>query len=392
MDHRTALIACFLAPQACLAQYAVHELLLPPGADQSVVTAIGDDGRIVGSARLDSFQVAVTWATYDAEPQILGTLDGGHISEAVALTGGLVVGVSGRDCGRPGAFQWTSASGMSAIGPNGCSTLHPVDISSSGEVLLQIGEPQFPLVWSLGLGAPRMLETWGQPATVVSIDASGRVLGSSAHHPDGGGIVRAVQWDASGEGSLLDRLDPDASGIDEAAERNDAGVIVGRARLGSVTRAAVWEDASSEPIDAGEALGPTVRSHLLAINQAGQAVGGSALGAILWTRAGGAVELATMVDQTGDGWELHSAQDINDAGIIVGNGANPGGRPGAFALVEGGGACPADLDADGELTIFDFLAFQNLFDSGDPQADFDGDGELTLFDFLAFQNAFDAGC
>ncbi len=55
-------------------------------------------------------------------------------------------------------------------------------------------------------------------------------------------------------------------------------------------------------------------------------------------------------------------------------------------------ACPADLDGDGELTIFDFLAFQNLFDLMDPAADFDGDGELTIFDFLAFQNAFDLGC
>jgi hypothetical protein len=54
--------------------------------------------------------------------------------------------------------------------------------------------------------------------------------------------------------------------------------------------------------------------------------------------------------------------------------------------------CRADLDADGQLTIFDFLQFQNLFDAGDLEADFDGDGELTLFDFLAFQNAFDAGC
>jgi len=54
--------------------------------------------------------------------------------------------------------------------------------------------------------------------------------------------------------------------------------------------------------------------------------------------------------------------------------------------------CRADLDGDGELTIFDFLAFQNLFDAGDPIADFDGDGSLTIFDFLAFQNAFDAGC
>ncbi|MFI4882087.1 MAG: GC-type dockerin domain-anchored protein [Phycisphaerales bacterium JB064] len=58
----------------------------------------------------------------------------------------------------------------------------------------------------------------------------------------------------------------------------------------------------------------------------------------------------------------------------------------------GTGGCRADLDGDGSLTIFDFLQFQNLFDSGDLTADFDGDGSLTLFDFLAFQNEFDAGC
>ncbi|NRA59138.1 MAG: FG-GAP repeat protein [Phycisphaerales bacterium] len=54
--------------------------------------------------------------------------------------------------------------------------------------------------------------------------------------------------------------------------------------------------------------------------------------------------------------------------------------------------CPPDLDADGRLTLFDFLTFFNAFDAGDPRADLDGDGELTLFDFLAFQDAFDAGC
>ena len=54
--------------------------------------------------------------------------------------------------------------------------------------------------------------------------------------------------------------------------------------------------------------------------------------------------------------------------------------------------CAADRDADGELTIFDFLAFRDQFDAGDAQADLDGDGRLTLFDFLAFQNRFDDGC
>ncbi|MEO1008053.1 MAG: GC-type dockerin domain-anchored protein [Planctomycetota bacterium] len=55
-------------------------------------------------------------------------------------------------------------------------------------------------------------------------------------------------------------------------------------------------------------------------------------------------------------------------------------------------ACLPDVDGDGELTIFDFLEFQNLFDAGDLAADFDGDGELTIFDFLEFQNLFDVGC
>ncbi|MEQ8316760.1 MAG: GC-type dockerin domain-anchored protein [Phycisphaerales bacterium] len=54
--------------------------------------------------------------------------------------------------------------------------------------------------------------------------------------------------------------------------------------------------------------------------------------------------------------------------------------------------CRPDLDADGSLTVFDFLTYLNLFQDGDALADFDGDGELTIFDFLAFQDAFAAGC
>ncbi|MEQ8317482.1 MAG: GC-type dockerin domain-anchored protein [Phycisphaerales bacterium] len=73
--------------------------------------------------------------------------------------------------------------------------------------------------------------------------------------------------------------------------------------------------------------------------------------------------------------------------------ASPFGVGGAaYRLTFGEPPCRADLDGDGQLTIFAFLAFQNLFDAGDPLADFDGDGELTIFDFLAFQNEFDAGC
>ncbi|MCW5756995.1 MAG: hypothetical protein KIT54_07165 [Phycisphaeraceae bacterium] len=54
--------------------------------------------------------------------------------------------------------------------------------------------------------------------------------------------------------------------------------------------------------------------------------------------------------------------------------------------------CRVDLDGDGQLTVFDFLQFQNFFAAGDLRADFDGDGQLTIFDFLVFQNEFAIGC
>lgn len=57
--------------------------------------------------------------------------------------------------------------------------------------------------------------------------------------------------------------------------------------------------------------------------------------------------------------------------------------------------CAADLDGDGSLTLFDFLAFGNQFVAGDARADCDwstGRGVFDLFDFLCFQNQFVAGC
>jgi len=54
--------------------------------------------------------------------------------------------------------------------------------------------------------------------------------------------------------------------------------------------------------------------------------------------------------------------------------------------------CSADVNDDGELNIFDFIAFQQLFTSNDPAADCDNDGTLTVFDFICFQDVFIEGC
>jgi len=54
--------------------------------------------------------------------------------------------------------------------------------------------------------------------------------------------------------------------------------------------------------------------------------------------------------------------------------------------------CLADCNADGMLSVLDFVCFQQLFASGDPAADANGDGMLNVLDFVAFQVAFSAGC
>lgn len=67
-----------------------------------------------------------------------------------------------------------------------------------------------------------------------------------------------------------------------------------------------------------------------------------------------------------------------------------------FALVVQGGHtrafCAIDFDADGALTIFDFIAFQSALGAGDMRADLDRDGVLTIFDFVIFQARFSTGC
>lgn len=61
-------------------------------------------------------------------------------------------------------------------------------------------------------------------------------------------------------------------------------------------------------------------------------------------------------------------------------------------MYAGGAGCYPDFDGDGDLTLFDFLAYVNAFNAGADAADCDDDGGLTLFDFLCYVNAFNTGC
>lgn len=99
--------------------------------------------------------------------------------------------------------------------------------------------------------------------------------------------------------------------------------------------------------------------------------------------------------QGGHRFEIIRGDDIDGAFDEVD--IEPVGAPGPAHVVYTGDSvvvvvCAADRDGDGELTVFDFLAFQNQFSAADLRADLDQDGQLTIFDFLVFQNRFMDGC
>jgi hypothetical protein len=54
--------------------------------------------------------------------------------------------------------------------------------------------------------------------------------------------------------------------------------------------------------------------------------------------------------------------------------------------------CPADLNADGFLDLFDYDLYITAFESGTAAADFNADGFADFFDYLDYVTAFEAGC
>jgi hypothetical protein len=61
-------------------------------------------------------------------------------------------------------------------------------------------------------------------------------------------------------------------------------------------------------------------------------------------------------------------------------------------VIQLGDECPADIDSNGTIDIFDVLAFIDAYNTEDPAADFTDDGSFDIFDVLAFIEFYNAGC
>ncbi len=259
-------------------------------------------------------------------------------------------------------YRWTPSGGYEFLDiPPSSTVAIPTGTNSDGSVTVGFtrpggGEaPLIPAIWSED-GSVRNID--GPADTSISffrdVTPDGSVLIGGGRFTDSN-VPRSYSW--TEDGGWLDLGDFPAGGTGgfPLAVSDDGSVIVGTYTLfGFGGRAYIWTE------DTG----------ITDLNDFARGLGIDLLG-----------------------WTLTEATAISaDGRTIAGVGTNPAGVDDSWVLSLESTNCPADFDGDGRLSLFDFLAFQNAFDSGDLAADFDSDGRFSLFDFLAFQNAFDAGC
>jgi probable HAF family extracellular repeat protein len=176
----------------------------------------------------------------------------------------------------------------------------------------------------------------GQSSAARSINNMSQIVGQTNHTQ--GALFRATLFESSIVGRAMDL--GTLGGLDSIAYAiNDAGQIVGRARISDGYDRAILFDPSGtgRNIDLGT-LGGT-RSYALSINDIGQIVGHSATAsgkhhATLFDPSGlgNNIDLNSLI-AVDSGWELMTARYINNNGWIVGQGINPNGESHAFLLV-----------------------------------------------------------
>ncbi|UYV11631.1 MAG: hypothetical protein NCW75_10015 [Phycisphaera sp.] len=381
------------------------DLLPSPGLRGGEPRAINADGSVVvGWSHAGASTIsAVRW---NAAGNVEALFDDGVRSLAFATNqdGRYAFGeFRTRDGQR--AFRWSEGTGREDLGVDLPSRTRVAwDASADGRVAVgDGGTGTNAWWWREGEG----METLDMPGwdntTAKAVSADGTIVVGSGWRPGVDEKTHPYRWTQAAGAEDLGVPEPWAS-AEIRATSDDAGVIIGELKDADGRSRTVyrWTEAGGYvELAVPDGLYDPFLFQLsddgaIAVGEAVSLAAGSRR-PIFWTEATGMVDLQAYLESTGvdlSGWDLIDASAISGDGTAIAGKGNFEDRGSAF-LITGlrlPGSCRVDLNGDGMATVFDFLAFQNLFEAGDPRADFDADGALTILDFLAFRAAFDTGC
>ncbi|UYV12510.1 MAG: hypothetical protein NCW75_14580 [Phycisphaera sp.] len=404
MEMRTyacALAAWFLIAVNAMGQWAAQPLH-PSGQSSSGAFAIDEDvfgpwpRPIIAGYAQSADVLAGTWAF--SFPYMFASVHpaGWDDSQCLDVQGGQSVGTTASGVGFD-IFRAALWHGDPAMYVN----LHPDGALASAAMSVYEGQQAGFARYASGdragfwMGEPA---SWTELHPAEAVESEAWAAGADADGPVQAGWVqyeedaaRAALWRGTPESlSSLHPVGFDQSWINAVGDDLQVGVV---AVSGFRTlRAAMWRGTA----DSFLSLHPAWAEDSIAYGvwgryQVGMARDSVTSRAMLWrSRIDRVEDLHEILPSRFEHSEARGVWSDGRSIFVAGFGYTASG---AEALLWSRAvSCDVDLDGDGELTVFDFLTFQNLFLAGDYHADFDGDGELTLFDFLAFQREFALGC
>jgi probable HAF family extracellular repeat protein len=350
--------------------YKVTSLGMLPGDTSSLAYGINDFGVIVGSSSDAGGSSTIAGFKWQAGTMTDLGLYSGHtairpwdVNNAGNVTGRATGGAGGSNFGvYHNGTAWQLAGSVGGTRGNGFGINNANQMV--GNMRLPSNDFSRAYVWSPSGGTVQLPTIHpDDPMNAIpaysgfeggsyanSINNSGTVVGSTGIS-DTHGTDRGFRWSSSG--GMVNLGTPASQGLaglslftqSYAQNINDAGFIVGAADRGSgLTRAVYWD--SSDVIHDIGTLGGTsgwayaVNDDNVIVGFSNNGVGNRAFGYV----PGGAItDMNTLLDPSSTGWLITRAHDINNNGLIVGEGTfggitqavllTPVPEPGTWALI-----------------------------------------------------------
>ena len=335
--RRAILTFLILAAAAVQAQdpfaYKIYKVTGPPGATEVYPSNMAEDGRIVGSARVNGVYGAFSGKLEDGY-KVLPKLPWG--AEASCYGGsadGRLAGASYSQAGKREAIYWDSADRIFEIGiPSGRDHAEARGANSSGQFLVNSSntsqENERPYVWTEAGGfslrdvLPGM--QWSLASTILQ---DGSIVGACAlRHGSSNVEYRATLWLPSGVAVQL--AHPNGARDASANYAKDRSLILGAANVNGTDKPTVWENGVPRLLPDFGGYG-----YVRGIAANGDLYGICSDTAVKWVGGTTLVNLNTMIDPSTPGWLLQYAGPVAPDGKILGLGVYNGVDSTSFIAV-----------------------------------------------------------